>query len=699
MSLFDMRTVILSHAISNAIGMVVMTTLWMHNRRRFEGLGFWTAYFVLHFLALILVALRGDAPPLLSMTGSTVMLLGGAILIYEGLQRFTGRRAPQIQNYLLLAVLAPTHAYFVLVQPSQVVRNALLSLSLVVVCAQCAWLLLRRVTGDMRPLTRPVGFVFVGIVATSLCRVVVDLLAPLSDDLFRAHASDTLVVIAYQMLAILLAFSLFLMVNRRLLMTLESDIETRRSVETALRLSEEKFSKAFRSSPDAFALSRLEDGHFVEVNDGFCRLTGYSREETLASSDVQLGLWANPEVRDEALAELRTTSHVREREFQGRTKSGRPLMALYSAELISVGTEAFVLSLVRDISDRKRTEDILRLRLLLWEYAATHSTHELMQKALDEIEALTGSLIGFYHFVEEDGTALLLQAWSTRTRREFCKAEAEGMRYPIDEAGVWVDCVRQRGPVIHNDYASLPHRKGMPDGHAAVIRELVVPTTRSGRIVSILGVGNKSEHYDEKDVELVAYIADLVWTIVEQKRADERVLALNAQLERLAMTDDLTSLANRRSFFARGREEIGRARRYHTPLAVMMVDIDRFKHVNDTYGHETGDAALQCVATAIRSTLRDVDIAARLGGEEFGVLLPNTSAAAAVTLAERLRTAIADTTCGSQKGDVTVTASIGVAGYDDALSDVDALLRAADSALYQAKNQGRNRVVLLGGSD
>jgi PAS domain S-box-containing protein len=178
------------------------------------------------------------------------------------------------------------------------------------------------------------------------------------------------------------------------------------------------------------------------------------------------------------------------------------------------------LLVLHDITARKQVDEIIRLRLRLLEFAADHSVLEVMQQALDEIGQLTHSPIGFYHFVEVDQKTLSLQAWSTRTLREFCTAESKGLHYGLDEAGVWVDCIRQREPVIHNDYASLPHRKGMPPGHAEVRRELVVPTMRAGRIVSVLGVGNKPTDYDENDVDLVAYVADIVWTIVERKQAE-----------------------------------------------------------------------------------------------------------------------------------------------------------------------------------
>ena len=157
---------------------------------------------------------------------------------------------------------------------------------------------------------------------------------------------------------------------------------------------------------------------------------------------------------------------------------------------------------------------------------------EFLTKALDETGALAESPIGFYHFVDADRKTLSLQQWSTRTLKEFCRAEAKGMHYGIDQAGVWADCVREGRPVVHNDYASLPHKKGMPQGHAVVVRELVVPVMREGRVVAILGVGNKPVDYTEKDVETVAYLADVTWHIVEQKRAEEALEEERRRLQR-----------------------------------------------------------------------------------------------------------------------------------------------------------------------
>lgn len=173
-----------------------------------------------------------------------------------------------------------------------------------------------------------------------------------------------------------------------------------------------------------------------------------------------------------------------------------------------------------DITDRKRTEMVLSARVRLLQFAATHPLDDLLQATLDEAEKLTGSSIGFYHYLEADQNTLSLQNWSTRTQKEFCKAEGKGLHYDVASAGVWVECIQQRRPVIHNDYAALPHRKGVPPGHAPLVRELVVPVLRGGSIEAVFGVGNKAHDYTSHDVETVSLLADLAWGIVGLKKAE-----------------------------------------------------------------------------------------------------------------------------------------------------------------------------------
>lgn len=196
---------------------------------------------------------------------------------------------------------------------------------------------------------------------------------------------------------------------------------------------------------------------------------------------------------------------------------------------------------------RKQVELLINLRETLMQYALTHSLKELLVKTLDEVEEVTQSPISFYHFVNPDQETLSLQVWSTRTVSEFCTAEGKGLHYTLDLAGVWVDCVRHRKTVIHNDYESLPHKKGMPPGHAPVKREVVVPIFRGDKIVAILGVGNKPRDYTEDDARLIGYCADIAWEMTERKQAAEQLENYRDYLEELVeeRTGELT-MANDR---------------------------------------------------------------------------------------------------------------------------------------------------------
>ena len=139
-------------------------------------------------------------------------------------------------------------------------------------------------------------------------------------------------------------------------------------------------------------------------------------------------------------------------------------------------------------------------------------------------------------------------------------------------------------------------------------------------------------------------------------------------------------------------QELDRARRYQTPLALLLLDADYFKAINDRYGHPVGDQALQALASIGRRLLREVDLFARIGGEEFAILLPQTDHAAARNVAERLRQAIIDQPVITEDGPLRLTVSLGLSSLSSATVNLDELFRRADTALYQAKQNGRNRV-------
>jgi diguanylate cyclase (GGDEF)-like protein/PAS domain S-box-containing protein len=170
---------------------------------------------------------------------------------------------------------------------------------------------------------------------------------------------------------------------------------------------------------------------------------------------------------------------------------------------------------------------------------------------------------------------------------------------------------------------------------------------------------------------------------------------LEQEMVRQARTDSLTGLANRRHFMELAKLELARALRHKKQLSVLMVDLDDFKLVNDCHGHHIGDSLLRAVADTIRKTLREIDIAGRLGGEEFGILLPESDTRQSAEVAERLRQEVAHTVVALAGEQIlSVTASIGISTLSDENATIDKMLSLADKAMYDAKHAGRNQVCL-----
>lgn len=192
--------------------------------------------------------------------------------------------------------------------------------------------------------------------------------------------------------------------------------------------------------------------------------------------------------------------------------------------------------------------------------------------------------------------------------------------------------------------------------------------------------------FDAETKTLAEWLASQAGVALENAR-------LHDVVQRQASTDDLTGLVNRRRFIEALQAEIERARRFGSLLTVILTDLDDFKRVNDEFGHHGGDIVLRSFADLMRSHMREVDVPGRIGGEEFAILLPETDAEGAASVAERMRQSLGAVSLPVE-GDrsVRVTASFGVASLQAAQSGDD-LLRAADAALYQAKADGKNRVI------
>ncbi len=227
----------------------------------------------------------------------------------------------------------------------------------------------------------------------------------------------------------------------------------------------------------------------------------------------------------------------------------------------------------------------------------------------------------------------------------------------------------------------------------------VILMTARGPSGKVEGLELGADDYLVKPIEaaeLRARVKSMLRLKVSNDRlqeANRQLAQLNARLEELSQTDALTGLHNRYYFDRRIEHEVERARRYGSPLAVVMIDIDHFKRVNDGHGHPFGDLVLRGVAQALKRVLRNVDSLARYGGEEFVAVLPETPRSEALAVAERLRQAVEAERFESGGQRVPVTISLGVAsGPPPVVENPHEILKLADEALYRAKESGRNRV-------
>jgi diguanylate cyclase (GGDEF)-like protein/PAS domain S-box-containing protein len=210
--------------------------------------------------------------------------------------------------------------------------------------------------------------------------------------------------------------------------------------------------------------------------------------------------------------------------------------------------------------------------------------------------------------------------------------------------------------------------------------------TKDGRLIWVSDISYPWFDQNGNIIGSVGSLRDISDRIHAEEKAKE-------ELTRMANTDSLTGISNRRAFFERLDSELKRIKRNGSTLSILIIDIDHFKKVNDKFGHDMGDHVIRQVARIIRECLRETDLAARLGGEEFGVFLPDTPTEGAFWVAERIRSCIAKEDFGNANMPVGVTVSIGV-GDTAHVTDVDSthLYKLADTRLYIAKNTGRNQV-------
>jgi len=462
--------------------------------------------------------------------------------------------------------------------------------------------------------------------------------------------------------------------------------------------------RLFELSVDMLCVAGL-DGYFKVLNDAFSDTLGYSKEELQAKPFVD---FVHPDDRDatvrqlENLAQGALTAHFGNRY---RCKDGSYRWLEWSAH--PEPGEGLVFAVARDVTREKEAEIALNESNALLETLNRAQTafidradpRELFNDLLNRLLILTRSEYGFIGEVlfAENGNPFLRThaitnvAWNEPTQALYDETANGGMDFHNLDT-LYGAVMIEETPIISNNPQNDPRAGGLPPGHPELRAFLGLPFVRGDETIGMVGLANRPGGYDAALVERLQPYRSTCATLIDGYRNRQRREAAERALDRMARIDDLTELPNRRAFIERLDIEIQRAARYDAPLCLLAIDLDRFKNVNDTYGHAVGDGVLRRTAEILRDECRASDYPGRLGGEEFGVFLTQTAKENARVVAERIRAQMADQTFRTAGAAFSVTCSIGVAAFGPHAPSTDRLLALADERLYEAKASGRNRV-------
>jgi diguanylate cyclase (GGDEF)-like protein/PAS domain S-box-containing protein len=474
-------------------------------------------------------------------------------------------------------------------------------------------------------------------------------------------------------------------------------------------------------------------GRITLANRRACEMIGYLLAEIVGLDVLETYV---PEERDlgrQQLDQLPGSTLRFERSLLRSDGSTIPVDV--SVAWLANGERQFIM---RDITARQRAEEVQhaeerRLRALLRiSEVECESTPELLNATLEEVVALSESSFGYIYAYDEASQAFTLHSWS-QDAGGSCQIADPEWTYQVARSGIWAEISARRVPIVLNDVpAPDPGAAGGVDQPMPVHRFMTIPVISRSEVVAVVGVANKAEPYTDTDVRQLTQIMDVVWKIADRQQADvdlhrfaeqletrveerthefERahaeleaahgeVAAANQELQKLlreqerlqneladrALHDPLTGLANRTLF----QERLDRAfRGSERGVAVIWIDLDHFKEVNDIFGHEVGDEMLLAVADRLRDVVRETDDIARMGGDEFAIVLPNVIESEAQMVADRVLSAIVD----REAFRLQMGASVGIGWQRNVSGDGRALIRRADQAMYRAKAAGGSTTV------
>jgi PAS domain S-box-containing protein len=315
---------------------------------------------------------------------------------------------------------------------------------------------------------------------------------------------------------------------------------------TELKQSEEKIRKlsiAVEQSPSSIVITNIK-GDIEYVNTKFTDVTGYTFKEAIGKNPRVVKSGKQPPEIYKQLWETIASGNEWRGELQNKKKNGELYWEFASISPIknNNGEITHFIAIKEDITKRKQIEEVLKLNderltaLLNLAQRKFDSEKELSDYALEKAVSLTNSEVGYLHHYNEEQQSIQLTYWSKDVLKECTTGKLPHSE--LKKAGIWADSIRLRKPVIHNDYQSLPDKKGCPEGHFPVIRHISVPIFDYGNIVAVAGVGNKEEPYDESDVRQLTLYMSSMWRVLKERRADKALMENKDRLDRILKTSN-----------------------------------------------------------------------------------------------------------------------------------------------------------------
>ena len=770
----DLQTLSLVLGLSNLLQFIALFVQYRVDRTH-RGLGWWALGSALLGLGFAANYLRVYPPLAISAILLNNLLFGSSTAaFYLGILRFFDQHEPRRLLIAFSSLFALLLGVFTFVNDDLELRRVLISVAVAIFAFASARVLFVSQTASFTASARFLALVFLGTGGFFILRAVETLFEPAAMSAFFTTLTQATTLLVILSASTLWTFGFVILVNQRL------TAENREARATADLI--------FNTSPDAVLITRLDDGAFVIINDGFTTLTGYTRSEVLDKTTLAINIWRDPTDRHKVVTAMREQGACDNLEAVFQHKNGHQIIGMLSARRITLQGTPHVLSVTRDITERKQIEEALRESEEKFRYMTENSSDVIWH--LDEqfrftyISPADERMRGFHHdevlgttawsLLKPEGVKHVKQANNERLATELHGGiKYDTLRYELEQIckdghWIWTEVnvtahYDQEGRLIgyHGVSRDISVRKQAEAAlreseqryrlladHAydviwtmtlegrftyvspsvyqlrgftpeEVLQQPLADVVCPGSIATVqegfqrafteISTGQSQPiHYFE--IEQPCKDGSTVWTeatarvmyddtgqplgLVGVTRDISARKRLEAELQHQATTDGLTGIVNRRRFMELAENELVRALRLNRALCIALIDIDHFKQINDSYGHAVGDQALLAWTRICQKNIRVIDLLGRWGGDEFVLLLPETTSAQAQIVTQRVCDALDAEPIDLGDKLVAITISSGIASLAGATDTLDHLLERADRALYQAKAAGRNRVMV-----